>query len=121
MRSVLDLLKHAIPVIPDGGAIILTASLAGAGGGLGGSTIYGSTEAALRSFGRTFANELTPRGIRVNTISPDPIITPILDKGGLAPAQTATARRSAGSSAMHAQWPTFWPLSRPRRRRRVKP
>jgi Enoyl-(Acyl carrier protein) reductase len=27
------------------------------------------------------------RGIRVNTISPGPIITPILDKGGLTPAQ----------------------------------
>jgi NAD(P)-dependent dehydrogenase (short-subunit alcohol dehydrogenase family) len=61
--------------------------VAGAGGGLGGSTIYGSTKAALRSFGRTIAKELTPRGIRVNTISPGPIITPILDKGGLTPAQ----------------------------------
>ena len=31
--------------------------------------------------------ELTPRGIRVNTISPGPIVTPILEKGGLTPAQ----------------------------------
>jgi NAD(P)-dependent dehydrogenase (short-subunit alcohol dehydrogenase family) len=74
-------------VIPDGGAIILTASVAGANGGLGGTTIYGSTKAALRSCGRTIAKELTPRGIRVNTISPGPIVTPILDKGGLTPAQ----------------------------------
>jgi hypothetical protein len=37
-------------------------------------------KAALRSFGRTIAKELTPRGIRVNTISPGPIITPILDR-----------------------------------------
>jgi NAD(P)-dependent dehydrogenase (short-subunit alcohol dehydrogenase family) len=81
------LIKHAIPAIPDGGAIILTASVAGANGGLPGSSIYGSTKAALRSFGRTIARELTPRGIRVNTISPGPIITPILDKGGLTPAQ----------------------------------
>jgi NADP-dependent 3-hydroxy acid dehydrogenase YdfG len=60
------LIKHAIPVIPDGGAIILTASVAGANGGPGSSSIYGSTKAALRSFGRTIAKELTPRGIRVN-------------------------------------------------------
>jgi NAD(P)-dependent dehydrogenase (short-subunit alcohol dehydrogenase family) len=80
------LIKHAIPVIPDGGAIILTASVAGANGGLGGSTVYGSTKAALRSFGRTIAKELTPRGIRVNTISPGPIVTPIFDKS-LTPAQ----------------------------------
>jgi len=87
VKGAFFLVKHAIPVIPDGGAIILTASVAGANGGLGGSTVYGSTKAAPRSFGRTIAKELTPRGIRVNTISPGPIITPILDKGGLTPAQ----------------------------------
>lgn len=82
VKGAFFLLKHAVAVIPDGGAIILTASVAGAAGGLGGSTIYGSTKAALRSFGRTFAKELTSRGIRVNTISPGPIVTPILDKNG---------------------------------------
>ena len=87
VKGAFFLIKHAIPIIPDGGAIILTASVAGANGGLGGTTIYGSTKAALRSFGRTIAKELTPRGIRVNTISPGPIVTPILDKGGLTPAQ----------------------------------
>ena len=35
------LIKHAIPAIPDGGAIILTASVAGANGGLPGSSIFG--------------------------------------------------------------------------------
>jgi NAD(P)-dependent dehydrogenase (short-subunit alcohol dehydrogenase family) len=87
VKGAFFLIKHAVPVIPDGGAIILTASVAGANGGLGGSTVYGSTKAALRSFGRTIAKELTPRGIRVNTISPGPIITPILDKNGLTAAQ----------------------------------
>jgi NAD(P)-dependent dehydrogenase (short-subunit alcohol dehydrogenase family) len=70
VKGAFFLVKHAIPVIPDGGAIILTASVAGANGGLGGATIYGATKAALRSFGRTIAKELTPHGIRVNTISP---------------------------------------------------
>jgi NAD(P)-dependent dehydrogenase (short-subunit alcohol dehydrogenase family) len=82
VKGAFFLLKHAIPAIPDGGAIILTASVAGSAGGLGGSTIYGSTKAAVRSFGRTFAKELLPRGIRVNTISPGPIVTPLLDKEG---------------------------------------
>jgi NAD(P)-dependent dehydrogenase (short-subunit alcohol dehydrogenase family) len=82
------LLKHAIPVISNGGAILLTSSVSGAYGGMGGSTaVYGSTKAALRSFGRTFAKELTSRGIRVNTISPGPIVTPIFDKSGFSPAQ----------------------------------
>jgi NAD(P)-dependent dehydrogenase (short-subunit alcohol dehydrogenase family) len=87
VKGAFFLIQHAIPAIPDGGAIILTASVAGAGGGLGGGTIYGATKAALRSLGRTIAKELTPRGIRVNTISPGPIVTPILDKGGLTAAQ----------------------------------
>jgi NAD(P)-dependent dehydrogenase (short-subunit alcohol dehydrogenase family) len=81
------LVKHAIAAIPDGGAIILTGSVAGASGGLPGAGVYGATKAALRSFGRTFARELAPRRIRVNTISPGPIVTPILDKGGFTPAQ----------------------------------
>jgi NAD(P)-dependent dehydrogenase (short-subunit alcohol dehydrogenase family) len=81
VRGAFFLLKHAVPAIPDGGAVILTASVAGASGGLPGATVYGATKAALRSFGRTFAKELLPRGIRVNTISPGPIVTPILDKG----------------------------------------
>ena len=87
VKGAFFLLKHAIPAIPDGGAIILTASVAGSAGGLGGGTVYGSTKAALRSFGRTFAKELLPRGIRVNTISPGPIVTPVLDRGGLTAAQ----------------------------------
>src|ERR1700722_7821518 len=81
VKGAFFLIKHAIPVIPDGGAIILTASGAGGNRGPGGGTVYGSAQAALRSFGRTIAKELTPRGIRVNTISPGPIVTPILDKG----------------------------------------
>lgn len=87
VKGAFFLIKHAVPVIPDGGAIILTASVAGAGGGLGGGAVYGATKAALRSLGRTVAKELTPRGIRVNTISPGPIVTPILDKNGFTPAQ----------------------------------
>jgi len=87
VKGAFFLMKHAIPAIPDGGAIILTASVAGANGGLPGATIYGSTKAALRSLGRTVAKELTPRGIRVNTISPGPIVTPILDKNGFTAAQ----------------------------------
>jgi NAD(P)-dependent dehydrogenase (short-subunit alcohol dehydrogenase family) len=87
VKGAFFLLKHAVPVIPDGGTIILTASVAGASGGFPGATVYGSTKAAVRSFGRTFAKELLPRGIRVNTISPGPIVTPMLDKNGLTPAQ----------------------------------
>jgi NAD(P)-dependent dehydrogenase (short-subunit alcohol dehydrogenase family) len=83
------LIKHTVAAIPDGGSIILTASVAGASGGLGGGSVYGATKAALRSMGRTLAAEFAKRQIRVNTISPGPIDTPILDKNGFTPAQKA--------------------------------
>jgi NAD(P)-dependent dehydrogenase (short-subunit alcohol dehydrogenase family) len=40
-------------------------------------------KAALRSYTRSFAAELAPRGIRVNAVSPGPIDTPIFGKTGL--------------------------------------
>jgi NAD(P)-dependent dehydrogenase (short-subunit alcohol dehydrogenase family) len=86
VRGAYFLLKHAAPVIPDGGAIILTASTAASLGGVG-MSVYAATKAALRSFGRTLAAELAPRNIRVNTVSPGPIETPIFGKTGLSQEQ----------------------------------
>jgi len=82
VKGAFFLVKHAAPIVSNGGAIILTASVAGSTGGLPGASVYGATKAALRSFGRTFARELAPRGIRVNTVSPGPIDTPIFLKNG---------------------------------------
>ncbi|HEY1928076.1 MAG TPA: SDR family oxidoreductase [Caulobacteraceae bacterium] len=96
VKGALFLIKHAAPAIPQGGAVILTASVAGAAGGLPGSSVYGATKAALRSFGRTLARELQPRGIRVNTISPGPIETPIIDRS-MTPEQRQNFRKGAGT------------------------
>ncbi len=82
VRGAYFLLKHAAPAISDGGAIILTASTAASLGGVG-MSVYAASKAALRSFGRTLAAELAPRNIRVNTVSPGPIETPIFGKTGL--------------------------------------
>jgi NAD(P)-dependent dehydrogenase (short-subunit alcohol dehydrogenase family) len=82
VRGPFFIIKHAAPVIPDRGAIILTASTA-ASSGTAGASVYSATKAALRSFGRTLAAELAPRNIRVNTVSPGPIETPIFGKAGL--------------------------------------
>jgi Enoyl-(Acyl carrier protein) reductase len=43
-----------------------------------------------RSFGRSFARELAPRRIRVNTITPGPIETPIHAKAGMQPGEMAS-------------------------------
>ena len=47
------------------------------------TSIYSASKAAVRSLARTFAAELLDRGIRVNVVSPGPIYTPILEKGGM--------------------------------------
>ena len=83
-------MKYAAPVMPDGSSIILTASVSGSKGSVG-TTVYGATKAALRSFGRTFAGELAPRRIRVNTISPGPIETPMFGKTGDVQSEAAKA------------------------------
>ncbi len=86
VRGAFFLLKYAAPVMSDGGSIILTSSVAALKGGMARS-VYAASKAAIRSFGRTFASELAPRNIRVNTISPGPIETPIMGKLGMAPEQ----------------------------------
>jgi len=84
VRGAFFTMQQAVAIMPDGGSIILTGSAAGVKG-LVGASVYSATKAALRSFARTFAGELAPRRIRVNTLSPGPIETPIFGKTGLPP------------------------------------
>lgn len=81
-------LKHASAVLNDGASVFINAS-AVHGKGLPGSSAYAATKAAVRSFARTAAAELAPRGIRVNTLSPGPIETPIYSKMGMPPEAVA--------------------------------
>jgi NAD(P)-dependent dehydrogenase (short-subunit alcohol dehydrogenase family) len=69
--------QKAVPLMPDGGTIILTGSGA-AIKGLAGTSVYSATKAAVRSFARTWTSDLKDRGIRVNVVSPGPIETPML-------------------------------------------
>jgi NAD(P)-dependent dehydrogenase (short-subunit alcohol dehydrogenase family) len=92
VRGPYFLLKRALPIVSDGGSIILTSS-AGAVAGVPGLSVYSASKAALRSFGMTLAAELAPRGIRVNTITPGPVDTPIVGKMGLSPEQMAEMGR----------------------------
>jgi NAD(P)-dependent dehydrogenase (short-subunit alcohol dehydrogenase family) len=75
-------IQKALPFLNDGASIILNTSVAGQKGGAG-ATAYSATKAALRSLARTVAAELVGRGIRVNTVAPGPIVTPIFGRTGL--------------------------------------
>jgi len=89
--------QAALPLIPSGGSVLLTASVVSKKG-FAGSSVYGATKAAVRSFGRTLATELAPRGVRVNTLSPGPIETPLFDKMGLPADATGQMRERFGDS-----------------------
>jgi NAD(P)-dependent dehydrogenase (short-subunit alcohol dehydrogenase family) len=75
-------IQKALPFLNDGASIILNTSVAGIKGTPGASA-YSATKAALRSLARTAAAELAERGIRVNTVAPGPIETPIFGRTGL--------------------------------------
>jgi len=79
-------IKHALPVLNDGASIIATTSAANRMA-MPGASAYSATKAALRQLVRTAAAELSPRGIRVNAVSPGPIETPIFAKTGMPAAE----------------------------------
>ncbi len=80
VKGPLFAVQKALPLFRDNGSIIMTGSIA-ALKGLPGLAVYGASKAALRSFARTWTNELKSRGIRVNVINPGPINTDMFNAG----------------------------------------
>jgi NAD(P)-dependent dehydrogenase (short-subunit alcohol dehydrogenase family) len=78
VRGVIFTVQKALPLMKNGGSIILNASIV-ADKGLPGHGTYGATKAALRSLAKTWTVELKDRGIRINTLSPGATDTPIID------------------------------------------
>jgi NAD(P)-dependent dehydrogenase (short-subunit alcohol dehydrogenase family) len=88
IRGAYFTIQKLLPLMVSGSSVVLTTSVA-ADLGFATSSAYGATKAALSSLARTLSNELAPRGIRVNEVSPGPIETPIYDKMGLPAEQAA--------------------------------
>jgi NAD(P)-dependent dehydrogenase (short-subunit alcohol dehydrogenase family) len=68
---------------------------------------YAATKAAIRSFARSMAAELKDRGIRVNTLSPGAIDTPIIDT------QFKTKAEADGGREMFKQMTPLGRIGRP--------
>ena len=71
VKGLLFTVQKALPLIVDGGAIILNLSVANTTG-MAAFGVYSATKAAVRSFARTWTSELKDRKIRVNAVSPGP-------------------------------------------------
>ena len=79
VKAVVFTAQKALPLLPDGGTIILTGSIVGIKG-FPAFSIYSAAKAAVRNFARTWTTDLKDRSIRVNVISPGPIDTPLLNE-----------------------------------------
>jgi NAD(P)-dependent dehydrogenase (short-subunit alcohol dehydrogenase family) len=77
VRSLVFAAQGAVDLMPSSGTVVLVGSIA-ADIGTKGYGVYGATKAAVRSFARTWANELASRGIRVNVVSPGPTDTAMM-------------------------------------------
>lgn len=75
-----------LPILNDGASIINLSSV-NAYTGMPNTAIYAASKAALNSYTRTAATELAPRKIRVNSVNPGPVYTPIFNKTGMAEEQ----------------------------------
>lgn len=60
-----------------GASIVFTSSMSGVYCGIAGGSLYGATKSALAGYSKALALELAPRGIRVNTVHPGMIQTPL--------------------------------------------
>ena len=96
VRGLLFTVQKALPLLQDGGSIILNASIVSIKG-MEAFSVYSASKAAVRSFARGWTSDLKGRKIRVNTLSPGPIDTPILD--GLAPTEEGRQQVKAGLAA----------------------
>jgi NAD(P)-dependent dehydrogenase (short-subunit alcohol dehydrogenase family) len=72
VRGTLFTVQKALPLLNEGASIILNSSVR-ADDGVEAFGAYAASKAALRSYARTWANELKGRGIRVNVVSPGTI------------------------------------------------
>ncbi|NQZ79953.1 MAG: SDR family oxidoreductase [Colwellia sp.] len=79
-------IERFLPLLNDGASIINLSSI-NAYTGMPSTAIYAASKAALNAYTRTAATELAPRKIRVNSVNPGPVSTPIFGKTGMPEAQ----------------------------------
>lgn len=82
VKGTLFTVQQILPLIKEGGSIILNTSIV-TEIGMQNSSVYSAAKAAVQSFVKTFASELVSRKIRINAVSPGPIQTNYFDRSNL--------------------------------------
>ncbi|MEV1007524.1 SDR family oxidoreductase [Streptomyces sp. NPDC049881] len=97
LKGVFFTVQKALPLLVDGGSVVLNASWT-LHRGNSALTVYSATKAGVHNLARTLAASLGPRGIRVNSVSPGYIDTPMYPVEALSPedAGALTGRVLAG-------------------------
>lgn len=73
LKGVFFALKAQLPALQEGGSVVINASVAA--GGMMSAGIYAATKGGVIALGRSAALEVAARGVRVNIVSPGPILT----------------------------------------------
>jgi NAD(P)-dependent dehydrogenase (short-subunit alcohol dehydrogenase family) len=97
VKGLVFTVQKAIPLMPEGGSVILNASTASSHG-TASFSVYSATKAAVRSFARSWILDLKGTGIRVNVLSPGPTVTPGLR--GLVPDEAGREQLAAGLTSL---------------------
>lgn len=101
-RGTFFTVQKALPLLRERGSIVLVASGVHTKG-IPHYVTYSATKAAMRSFVRSWAADFKDRGIRVNTLSPGPTDTPIIE---------SQFKSKEGAEGMKKQFTQMVPLGR---------
>ena len=95
LRGAFFAIQQALPLMRDGGAIVITGSI-GSVSAVAGNVVYAAAKAGVRAMARILGKELLPRGIRVNVVSPGPTDTEIFKRDASAQEIAAMREMFAG-------------------------
>ncbi|MBA9007763.1 SDR family NAD(P)-dependent oxidoreductase [Thermomonospora cellulosilytica] len=77
-KGVFFTVQKSLPLLADGGSIVLNSSWL-THRGMAFTSVYAAAKAAVRNLAQTLAADLAERGVRVNSVSPGYIVTPMFE------------------------------------------
>lgn len=103
LTGVFFTVESALPLLKDGSSIIFNGSVVGSLG-QSGYAAYAASKAGIRAMARSMAADLSPRGIRVNVISPGATKTPIWSRNSPSPDEAGEMAKRIASTIPLGRW-----------------